>query len=238
MQASANDIIQDAMVEARIIHPGESISSGKLSSAFRRLNGLLESWATDTLMVRVQVEENFTLTASKSSYTYGDKGDFDSDYPVFIRDSAFIRSGGFDYSCTKKGMEYYRSIRDKNTPGIPYHFVVNYTYPLATVYLFPVPNSTDDIHFSVEKEFVSFPDKTTSVNLPTAYWRALMLNLSIELSSSYGKKVMDSLVIRAFDAIDTVKILNNKRRKSTISSGLGKMMGTSTRSILTGPFDE
>ena len=50
MNLSANDIIKKAMIEARIIYPGESVPESKVALVSDKLDGLLESWSLENLM--------------------------------------------------------------------------------------------------------------------------------------------------------------------------------------------
>ena len=240
MNLSANSIIEKAMVEARITYPGESVPNSKIVSVWDKLNGLLESWALENLMVRADVQESFTLVTGTNTYTYGTGGTFNSTPPVHISDSVFIRQGDQDYPCTLKSLEYYRAISDKTTPGRPYIFAYSNEYPLIKVYFYFTPDSADTVFFKVPKEVASFADRTTSVNLANGYARAIISNLALEIGPMFGKKTPDNLLKIANESKRVIKSSNNQKNKEPMRTPhLSAMTGVSRcgrTSIINGPY--
>ena len=239
MELTANEIIEKALVEARVIYPGESVPEAKVAAVFDQLNAMIESWALDTLLVRARVREQFSLVAGTAEYTYGDGGDFDSDYPLHLQNSVFIVDGDITHRCRQKSVDYYRSITLKTTTGEPDVFASEGDYPLRTVYFHPTPDKAYTVQFLVEKEFASFPDRTTSVDLPFGYSRAVISNLALEVMSGYGKKPAPLQIAIASDSLAAIKSHVNRGRKHPARvRALSRVTGSRPgRSILEGPFE-
>ena len=235
---TANDIIERAMVKARVISPGESIPANKAAQMLEELNDLLEAWALERIMVIADVLENFALAAGTEEYTYGTGGDFDSARPIEIKGDCFIRSGDVDYPCRLKELSVYRRRSVKSTGGRPRILSYNPEYPLLKVLFWPTPSSTDNIYLRVSKTIASFALLTTIVNLMPGYRRALVSNLAIEISPNFGKKVPESLIFLADQSKRVIKSVNAIQVKPMTTPDLTAMTGNVRRgSILSGPWD-
>lgn len=233
---SANDIIERAMVKARIIYPGESIPADKLNQVYDELNDMIESWALEKLMLVADVLEDFTLTSGVSEYTYGSGGDFDSARPIEIKDECFIRSGGVDYPVRLRDLGVYRSITVKSTQGIPRLMAYNPEYPRGKVFLFPTPDSTYSFYIRAAKTLTGFSDKTTSVNFEPGYVRAIITNLAVEISPNFGKKVSKELAFAAQQAKKAIKSANSIPIKQSSLPDLCSLTGGGGQTIMEGPF--
>ena len=60
-------LVEDALQQAEIIGAGEIVNAEDQVLALRMLNRLLESWATDTLMLYTTTKSTFTMTAGVGS---------------------------------------------------------------------------------------------------------------------------------------------------------------------------
>ena len=234
---TANDIIERAMVKARVISPGESIPGNKADRMLGELNDLLESWALERVMVIADVLESFALVAGTEEYTYGTDGTFNSARPTEIKDDCFIRSGNVDYPCRLKELSVYRRRSVKLTRARPRILSYNPEYPLMKVLFWPTPSSTDNIYLRVSKTVASFALLTTIVNLMPGYRRAIVANFAVEISPNFGKKVPESLAFLAAQSKQVIKSLNAIQVKPMTTPDLAAMTGNIRRgSILSGPF--
>lgn len=236
MGITANDIMKRALVKMGVLSPGEALSAPISAQVFSELNDMLESWALEKLLVYASVLENFTLTAGQTEYTYGAGGNFDSTRPIKIRDDTFIRSGTIDRKVKKITLDVYRRQIGKSNQSTPQFFAVNPEYPKLKVLFYPTPSAADSIYFRVWKQLVKFVDKTTEVDLPPGYARAIISNLAIEVSPNFGKKISESLAALSFVAKKNIKMVNATPVKG-MSSDLGDLIGVECRSsIILGPW--
>lgn len=225
MDYSANDLIKESMEEARIIAPGEAIPAGKSAAAYKKLNGLLESWSLEKLMVVADVQESFPLVVGDADYSYGASGNFNSARPLEIRNQSFIRSGDMDYPVTVYALDMYRRICNKSGSGRPSLMAYHPTYPLGMVYLWPTPESTDRLYMLVVKTLDAFTDLTTAVGLAPGYSRAIITNFAVELCNGYGKKVSKELAFVAEQSKRSIKSANSVPRKRAVARELASMVG-------------
>ena len=236
---TANDLIERAMVKARIIYPGESIPASKAAQVLNELNDMLESWALEELLVLADVLESFSLVVGQSEYTYGTGGNFNSSRPIKIRDESFIRSsgGGGDLSVKLYTLDTYRSRLDKTLSGTPVMMSYHPNYPLGKVYLWPAPSSTDPLHVRSEKIIASFTSLVTAVDLSVGYRRAIISNLAVEISPNFGKKVSVELAALAARSVRAIKGNNSTPVKPRGNKELAVMAGGGRGyNIITGSY--
>jgi hypothetical protein len=232
---TANDLMEDALIEAKVISPGESIPSSKAALIFRKLNYLLESWALERLLVYSSVVEDLTLTASQGEYTWGTGGDFTTTRPIRI-EGAYVTVGSTDHHLEVKTLDVYRRITSKDTGSIPSILAYSPEYPLMKVYLWPTPESTYTLNVKSWKQLVEFDDRTTAVNLPLGYTRALILTLALEISNMFGQTASQELVATATKAHKVIKN-SNVTPIVHMRSDFGHMFGDNSGArITTGPF--
>lgn len=236
---TANDLIERALVKARVIAPGESLQANKADQVLAELNDMLDSWQLEKLMVIADVLESFSLQSGKSEYTYGSGGDFDSARPIEIKDECFIRDGNTDRKCLLLTLDRYRIRTTKTTQGRPRFMAYNPEYPLMKVFFYPTPDSSsDDVHIRAAKSITSFAALTTSVDLQPGYRRAIVSNLAIEICPNFGKKVPVDLKRLAAEAKTSIKSANTVPVKPMTNPDLVRITKTrSVTDIITGPFD-
>lgn len=236
MLLSANDVIEKAMVKARIIYPGEGIPAGKAAQVFDDLNSLLESWSLENLMVTADVLESFSLIPGQLEYTYGEGGDFDSPRPLSISGVAMVKSGGVEYPCRGIPIDSFRVI-NKSVSGRPSSFAYNPDYPLIAVYFHPIPDAVDEVQFRVSKELSSFEDRTTQVDLAPGMSRAITSNLAVEICPAFGKKIPQALAYQAEESKRSIKSVNSRVEKRMYTPHLSAITRRRWgRSILNGPW--
>jgi hypothetical protein len=238
---SANDIIEKALVKARINGPGETVGAPIAASVYDSLNDLLESWSLESLIVLYLTSESVAMVAGQSEYTWSTEAgtDISTERPTNLKDETFIREASVDYRVRLKSLDEFRRIRTKSTGARPRIIAYDPGYPSGTVHLWPAPTSTNSIYFRSEKQVTSFPDRTTSVDLPPGYGRLIILGLAIEICPDFGKKVPPALATLFTIAQRVVKRKNTLPRKRQMTPELAGMAGTN-RGVITdirsGPF--
>jgi len=193
MSVSANDLMADALVEIGVLHPGEAAKAYQLSTVYKRLLRMIESWSTENLMVVADTLESFVLVAGTGEYTWGTGGTFNSSRPLELKDGCFYRDGDTDYPVALKSLDVYRRIVDKSGSGSPDIIAYSPEFPLGKVFLHPVPSSAFTLYVQSSKPLSSFTDRTTAVTFEPGMERALMTNLAVEISSAFGKSVSPEL---------------------------------------------
>lgn len=170
------DILNLAMKDAGIIGTGETASAEDTSDAFSTLNQMLAQWQIDGLMIYATAQVSFNLTGSQS-YTVGSAGDVSTTRPKEVM-AAFWRYNSSDTPVDVIGStEDYQRIVSKTSTGTPSSIFYSPSYPLGTLYVYPV-GSTGAIHLTVLQPLTVYASTSDSLGLPAEYEMAVRFNLA------------------------------------------------------------
>lgn len=239
--ATALDIITGALRKLGVYAVGETLAAEDSATGLEQLNALLDMWSNEHLAVYNNVENVLTLQAGKGSYTVGSGGDFDIQRPLRIS-GAYSRlqptGTTVDYPCGEIDFERYAQIGLKSQPG-PWPKVMYYdsAYPLATLYLWPVPSQGVEFHFWTDMVFTDFASLATTVNFPPGYFIALQTNLALLLAPEYGIEVSPELREQARSFKKVLKATNMlPQSQSQFDGSIAPQNSNDAGWILTGGF--
>lgn len=217
------DLLSDALIQAGILDPSESIVASQATYALRELNRLLSSWANEDLMIPTKDRLTFNLVGGQQSYTIGVGGGFNTTYPV--------RPGQIDYvSVLVNGVELpvevlndeqWRDITVKSVSStFPLQMWANGNYPLNTLYFWPIPNTANPLVMSVWGQITAFADINATVTLPQGYEDAIIPALALRLGPAYGLQPSPVLASMAQGAKARIKAMNWEPAYRSVDSAL------------------
>jgi hypothetical protein len=216
LTVTVGDIITQARKANGTLGDGIVIAAEEASDDLMALNMMLAEWSASGYGIFVDTEETFTLTANKYIYDWGSAAtatNFVSPRPNDICDQTFLRIGEVDYKVGLIGQAEYDSISDKTiTKAWPNKIFFEASYPLARVYLYPVPDQAYSIHITSSKVMDSLVNLVDTVVLPSQYAAALKWNLSMEIAPNYGVQVTPIIANRAKVSLNIVKALNANQK--------------------------
>lgn len=161
----------------------ETPSPEDLTDSFTTLKQMIAQWQSDGLMVYAQVDVSFSPTGAQS-YTVGAGGNVNTTRPTQII-AAFWRDGSSDYPLgVLTSLEEYQSICQKSLGSIPEAVYYNPTYPLGTLYIWPVASS-GSIHLTTLQQFSAYTSPTNDLNIPPEYEMAARYSLCELLSATF-----------------------------------------------------
>lgn len=224
--ANAGDIIKDAMQDLGKIAAGQTPSTDDYTDGLRRLNRMLDLWATTSLLIPFRTQVTHTLDGSES-YTIGSGGDIDTTRPTVI-ESAFVTLQESDYDLyVSHDRREYDAIFRKEIVGIPRFLYYEPEIPLGRVFIYYVGDSTYTLTMSTRGMLTEFSDTTTDVPLAPGYESALEYNLAIMLAPVYEMQAPQEIVALARDSTSKIKRLN--RQEPVMEYGAGIPRGTNGR---------
>lgn len=180
--SKARDIIRDAYDNIGIPNP----TANQYAKGLRKFDGLVGQWSAKSLLVPANTTEEFTLTPSQASYTFGTGGDFNSARPVKIDYAVIKDSNNQNHPVSIIEERDYFMTWDKTILNRPCELYLDTTYPLSTVFLWPTPNAAETLHISSQKPLSSIATLDTDVALPGAYVLALEHELTRLLAPGFG----------------------------------------------------
>lgn len=202
--ATAQTRIDRAMRLIGALESGESPTAQETADCLVALNGLIDSWRNDSLMVYAVTSVTKTLTANDGSYTIGSGADINTTRPVKI-EGGYITINGTDYPVEVITEESYRNIQDKATTGQPDYVYYDPQMANGVIYLYPVPDSAYALTLKVWTPISTIAAASDSIVLPPGYERAIDTNLAIEIAPEFQKTVSAELASAARNSLKLIK---------------------------------
>lgn len=219
------DIIKIAMKHIVVLSEGEDPSAEGARDALTLLNGMLQVWTTDRLLVYTIESNVFSYVAGQASYTIGTGGDFNIPRPRAIV-SVYNRSltmGPTNVDIPVRFTEdysEYASIPVKKTESsIPIKCYNDNNYPLASLFFWPVP--LDSTYAPVVWSWApleTFTSLTQDVIFPPGYEVAIHTNLALYLAPMFGKAPSKKLEELATNSFARIKTLNLPSAKISVNN--------------------
>jgi hypothetical protein len=210
---TARDLITAAMDDAGIIGVGQTPLAEDTNKALSRLNAMIAQWSRRRWLVYHLVDIVFTGTGALS-YSIGPGGDISANRPDRIESGYFRQLAGLpgnnvDYPLAiLQSREDYNQIVLKTMPSVPAYVFYDSDFPLGNIFIWPLPNSTYEMHLSVKPALQSFPALNTEFALPPEYEEAIRLNLAVRLRVAYQLQPDAGLIGLAKVALNTIKNTN------------------------------
>ncbi len=238
---TALDLITGALRKTGEYSPGETINPSDAMDALDVLNALFDSMSNDNEATFNSNENIITLVPGQVSYTVGVGGDINIQRPLRIT-SAYSRlttsgSSTVDFQCEIKDESAYTSLGLKTQPGPwPKWLFYSTSFPLATLYFWPVPSQGVEFHLWTDMLLQSV-SLTTQLRLPQGYYNYLQFALAELLCVDYGIPVPVDL--RRLAAKYERKIKSNNAsvdREIAIDAAITPQNANNAGWILTGGF--
>jgi hypothetical protein len=223
--ATALDVITAALREIGVLAAGEVPSAAEGSDGLTALNNWLDQKAAERLTIYQVTRTLWTISANDGEYTVGASGNVNVARPTSIQGVSIIETATDpDYEISLgDGLtdDAYRGITQKAlTSTLPRHWYYNATFPLGTLTLWPIPTSTTlQGALYAPQQITSFAALSTDVSLPPGYMRAMIKNLALDLSPSYGVQPSMLLVDQARESLATVKRSNIRPTELVCDAG-------------------
>lgn len=165
MAITATDLIHSSMRLIGAIAAGETLETNELNDALVTLNQMLASWSTERLSVYEIRQDTFALSGG-SSYTMGPSGVFSAPRPTQIV-AARASSGNYGRGLKLIDVNRWTEILERGgAVNLPMKAFVDYAFPIATVYLWPVPAAGTQIELYVLQEYTTFAEGIAAATPP------------------------------------------------------------------------
>lgn len=183
---TALEIIKRSMRLNGVYNIGEEPSADESADMLSALNAMLDSMATESLLVYAQTLDAIPLTAGLASVTVGPTGTFVTTRPVSVLDASSITYGSTVYPLSVVTLQDYNDISTPSTSGIPQAIHCLMDMPDITVTPWPLPSAAMTLNLWSNKQIRSFTSLTTAVALPPGYDRLLANCLAVETAPEFG----------------------------------------------------
>ena len=201
--ATYADLIKDALQDLNAYQAGETPSSEDLALGLNRLNGLLDQFAGERLLIYTITRSTFTIVSGTAAYTVGTGATVSIPRPLFIEHVNF-QDTSFDPDLEMPLMsltdDAYAAIPQKaltNTYPTCWYYNPTFTTvsPYGTLTFWPVPTSSTIEGVIYAATQLSEASSTSDTFLmPPGYKRMLRTNLALELAAPFEKEPSAALV--------------------------------------------
>ncbi len=229
--ATALQMITRSMRLARVIGKAETLDEDESADGLSGLNTMLDSWQTERLFVYQITQGSYSWAATVTSKTIGSSGAISAQRPVRI-DSAFVtdsNSQWYPLEVLQDRTEYDAIVIKSTTSTLPQYLFMDTGYPLATIYLYPVPSVAVTLKLNTWQTLQSFATLTTDLSLPPGYQRAIEFNFAIEYGPEFGVDIPKDVRMIAAQAKASIKTLNQPSMVAQLDPGIVNRYGGAGR---------
>lgn len=186
-EQSRDEIIRDALANLGVLAPDESPSNGSmLIHGARALNRVVKSIDPDGMFLWRTIRRTFSTTASTASQSLAADVIAVDDPVSYLPASSTSRS-----ILTQMSRDDYMSIADRTVTGRPTMFWIERALTTATMYLWPVPDTTSDtIEYSAIIRSKDFDTGANTPDFPPEWTCCLVYGLTAELAGPYRQPAL------------------------------------------------
>lgn len=221
---TARDMIEYALQEIGAIAVSEAVSNADAQAGLVRLNSLLDTWQTERLTIYNLNRAVYTLVASQASYTIGPTG---ADWTCVVRPTFIQRAGMLDSDDNESPVEMltpdrYMAIVDKTlTSTDATQLYYNPTFPLGTVFLYPVPtDATVQAVLYIPIPLTAGLTLDTALTLAPAYEEAIRYNLALRLCPVMGRPLDPLIADLARETKKNIKSANHQVQEMVVDPAI------------------
>lgn len=198
--ATYRDLITGTLRLLGIKAQGQTATGAEAVDALAVLNEMIDQWNASDALLYTTTTVVHPLSPPQQSYTIGPSGDIALSVRPTRLNGAWLRNGvntpNTDTRMTiLSDVEYGNIISKTVTTTIPYYIYLDREWPLANLYLWPVPTSTS---YSLVLQFLASLNSGVGLDdtesLPPAYRQALRYNLAVLLAPEYGLEPSPTVV--------------------------------------------
>lgn len=208
-----NDIIKLALKQAGVLGVGQTPMAEDVNDSLTILNMMLGQWNRKRWLVYHLVDTAFIGTGALS-YSVGPGGNVNIPRPDAI-EVAYVRlvnaaiNNQADFPLyVIRSYEDYARIGLKTQTGFPQFVFLDTGSPLATLYVWPIPDLAYEIHIVCKSVLTTFTGVADDISLPPEYQEALLYNLAGRLRSHYAMPPDATITALARASINTLRNTN------------------------------
>jgi hypothetical protein len=214
---TAQQLINRSLTLANRLGAGRTPGAVESGVALDVLNAMVEQWNILGLVVYAIGDATYTLTASQQSYEIGPSAaDFDTTWPAFIESANILLDVSGEtvkkplLLINAKGWGQIDTPADESL--LPKRLYCDYAIPVARLRFYPIPSTEVDLELFTWQQLSAIASLVEEVDLPTAYERALVYNLAVELAAMWQTAPLANVPEVAVSSKAEISALNAARR--------------------------
>lgn len=202
------EFIKGAMRLVKALEAGEEPEASEAQDALQIANDMLGLFSIQRLAVFHFQTEALAWPAGTASRTIGTGGQLNTPRPVRIEAANWVDAAGLSSPIKPITAAEYQELANKADPSTsPDVIFLDATFPLASLYLYPVPTGAGTLNLTTWRKFTAMA-LATDYALPEGYNELIRYNLAVRLAPEFGKRASDDVRDLAEKAMDWIKTLN------------------------------
>lgn len=191
----------------RAIAPGEEPEAAEAVDCLQIANDMLDGWATRRLVVYHFQTEALAWPAAAASRTIGSGGQLATARPLRVESANWVDAAGLSSPITPLTAAQYQGLASKADQGAPGGIFLDASFPLATLYLYPVPGAAGTLNLTTWKKFAAMT-LAGEYLLPEGYNELIRYQLALRIAPEFGRSVPDEVRALAAEFMDRIMTLN------------------------------
>jgi len=188
-----SDIAVEVLSILGVYAPGEPVATADSASLLFTLNGIVDGFAAERLMIFETAILPFSTVIAKQSYKLGPDGTNDwvtTFLPGAVTSIGLLTVGGtLEIPLALYTLAQWQAIALKATAGVPTACWPQYGAVFHTLNFWPVPNVVSPVLLYVQKQIPLFTSVTNTVLLPPGYQELLTYELALKSVGKFGREV-------------------------------------------------
>lgn len=185
-------LFTEAASQATIIQDNDTLQPRDVDKIANSCMFFLAELSSMKINIRSFNTETFALQGNKRVYTFGIGGDFNSPRPLEITNAQLLLTPSYVSSISQElkiwGKDLYYTLSDYlSTTGPPDILFPEYTFPLATLAFYGIPDQSYSVVITSTKELSFQGQLTDKIMLEDAYLPVLLNGLTLRICSKFGK---------------------------------------------------
>jgi hypothetical protein len=209
---TVQDLINLSLTLCGRLGAGRTAGAAESTVVFGIVNGMLDSWSTKRLAVYSVNLATFPLAAGTETYTIGTGAVFNTARPILVQSAsivATVEAKTARFPLRVIGQDEFSSLESFGDQAvIPKLLYYDAAFPVATIYLFPIPATNTHLDIWTWNAFTQFAALGDTVTLPPGYSRALSYNLAVEVAAAFGLQVPAVVAAIALSSKASIEAIN------------------------------
>ncbi len=210
---TAQDLISRSLTLCGRLGAGRGAGQSESEVALGLLNGLLDAWNAEGLIVYSVRQDSYALSPNKQSYTIGPApADFNAPRPVHIeRANAVLTFSGQPVRvpvAILTAAEWAAIPSRSDQSVVPQRLYDDYAAPISTLWVHPIPSAACLLELFTWQQLARIAALGDTLVLPPAFEHALAYNLAVALAPAFDLPPRPEVAAMAVRAKAVIAELN------------------------------
>lgn len=209
--ATARDLVEQCLRLIHVVDPDEAPTNAEATDALSSINDMIDEMSMARQFIFTTRGDDVTWTGGQASQTIGSGGDFNITRPIKLTQGCYIVDDNSNHDPLQilDNKEAYNAIVDKTTTSdIPLWIHYEASYPLGTLYIWPVPSSNLTVHLESWQQLTQLTSLSTTLALAPGYKNLFKYNACRALAAEFGVALPPEVAALA-RAVNRSHVTNN-----------------------------